>query len=159
MSDYLLPVADRDALRWIVREQRTALPAHRRLEAERTQPSDRIFLYATRGCFRNPRRDRGRIFGVAEITRPAETLRRPVIFGDRSYNIGLDFQIELLARMRTGVELAPLVSKLATFPDKASWSARLRRALVPLARGDASILLRELRKVALPYPAALDTYE
>ena len=65
MASYLLPISDREPLIWILREQKTALPRYRRRDAERLTTGDRILLYTTRGCFRNPTRDRGRVIGVA----------------------------------------------------------------------------------------------
>jgi hypothetical protein len=154
----LLPIADRDALTWIVDEQRTAFSASRKRDAERLRSGDRLFLYTTRGCFRNPTRDRGRVVGVAIVHGAARPLKIPVSFGDRAYTIGVSFLIERLAPFREGVALAPLVVELATFPDPASWSARLRRALVPLEGKDGDVLARLLKPVAPPYPEALATY-
>jgi hypothetical protein len=58
MRAYLLPIADREPLAWIVGEQKTAFAEHRTREAARLQEGDRLFLYTTRGCFRTPTRDR-----------------------------------------------------------------------------------------------------
>ncbi len=60
MADYLLPIADREGLGWILHEQRTALAEHRAAEAARLGPGDRVVLYTTRGCFRTsiPRKSR-----------------------------------------------------------------------------------------------------
>jgi hypothetical protein len=71
MASYLLPIADREPLAWIVREQRTAFGEHRRREAEALAVGDVLFLYTTRGCFRNPTRDRGRVIGRAVVKAPA----------------------------------------------------------------------------------------
>jgi hypothetical protein len=54
VADYLLPIADREPLAWIIAQQRTAVGGHRRREAEALRPGDRVFLYSTRGCFHNP---------------------------------------------------------------------------------------------------------
>jgi hypothetical protein len=158
VSDYLLPIADREPLRWIVREQRTALPEHRAREANAVRPGDRIFLYATRGCFHNPTRDRGRVIGQAVVTKPSRRLSQPVRFGGRDYPLDLSMKIERLAPIREGVELAPLVNSMATFPDSGSWSVVLRRALVTLADGDGELLAAKLARVAPRYPKARATY-
>lgn len=158
MTSYLLPIADREPLAWIVAEQRTAFASHRQREAERLAEGDRLFLYATRGCFRNPTRDRGRIIGIARVTRPAARLRSPVTFGDREYPMGIKIAIRSLAPKGEGVELAPLVPTLESFPDASSWSARMRRPLVPLSENDAARLDRELRKIAVNYRDAAETY-
>jgi hypothetical protein len=158
MSSYLLPIADREPLGWILSEQRTAFPAGRTHEAQRLNVGDRLFLYSTRGCFRNPTRDRGRVIGIAAVTDRAAELEEPVRFGDRQFPIGVTLVIESLAPLREGVELAPLIERLDAFPDSQSWSARMRRALVPLPPRDAALLERKLRRVARPYPKELETY-
>lgn len=48
MPDYLLPIADREPLLWIVQERRTAFAEHRAAEAARLERGDRLFLYTTR---------------------------------------------------------------------------------------------------------------
>jgi len=158
-SKYLLPVADREALAWIVREQRTAFGAHRARDADRLEPDDVLLLYTTRGCFRNPTRDRGRVIGRATVTTRATRLADPVVFGDREFPYLVKLRIDSLAPLREGVELSPLVKRLPrTFPDAATWSVRMRRALVPLPPAEARLLERELRRVTSPYPEALSSY-
>jgi hypothetical protein len=146
---YLLPIADREPLAWIVREQKTAFATHRAREAARLEEGDRLFLYTTRGCFRNPTRDRGRVIGVASVAGPAREERPAVEFGGVEYLHAVELRIEKLAPLREGVELAPLVPQLKeTFPDANTWSVRMRRALVPLAEVDAALLEREVERVA-----------
>lgn len=145
MSSYLLPISDREPLAWILNEERTAFPSYRRAHASELEAGDRLFLYTTRGCFRNPTRDRGRVIGVARVVRPAMNLDEPVQFGDREFSIGVDFRIDTLLPRDEGVELAPLIPRLReSFPNERAWSARLRRALVPLAPRDAVTLERTL---------------
>ena len=161
MSAYLLPIAAREPLRWIVREQRTAFAAHRRREAEGLRAGDRIFLYSTRGCFRNPTRDRGRVFGLAAVTHGARARAggAAVEFGGTAYPIAVALRIDALAPPRHGLELAPLVPRLReTFPDPATWSARMRRALVPLAEADANLIADLLAEHLRPYGDLREAY-
>jgi hypothetical protein len=158
LADYLLPIADREPLAWIVAEQRTAVGAHRRSEAEALEPGDRILLYTTRGCFRNPTRDRGRVIGVARVESLARELPDPVRFGEREYPVEVHLSIESLAPRGSGVELAPLVDRLESFPNRRAWSAYLRRALVPLAREDGKLLAKLIRGVARPYEESAASY-
>lgn len=159
MSSYLLPIADREALRWIVRSQRTALAEHRAPEAAALRVGDRLFLYTTRGCFRNPTRDRGRLIGRAFVEASAERQERPVTFAGREYPLLVRLRIDVLAPLRAGAELAPLVARLpATFPNPNSWSIRLRRALVPIEAADVRVLEEALSKETLPYEEAVETY-
>jgi hypothetical protein len=156
---YLLPIADREPLSWILRGQRTAFGEHRAREAGALEAGDVLFLYTTRGCFRNPTRDRGRVIGRATVTSPARRAGRPPTFGGREFPYVVELAIESLARLREGVELAPLVPRLKhTFPDPKSWSVRMRRALVPLDPVDAALIERELRSVAKRYATALQSY-
>lgn len=156
---FLLPISDREPLAWIVREQRTAFPEHRRREAEALAIGDRLLLYTTRGCFRNPTRDRGRLIGTARVESTAQPLSKAIRFRERSYPIGIDVSIESLAKRGEGVELAPLVPSLESFPDPSSWSARMRRALVPITDADAERLSVVLEEDTLPYDAAAPSYE
>jgi hypothetical protein len=159
MRHYLLPIADRAALKWIVREQQTAFGEHRAREAEALEGGDVLLLYTTRGCFRNPTRDRGRLIGRAIVESPVQRQERPVTFAGREYPLLVRLRIEVLAPLRTGVELAPLVPRLpATFPNPSSWSVRLRRALVPIEAADALLLERALSQETLPYEDAVGSY-
>jgi hypothetical protein len=74
------------------------------------------------------------------------------------YVVALD--IETLAPFREGLELAPLVPRLrATFPDPATWSVRMRRALVPLSDKDAKLLGAALQELVRPYERTAPSYE
>ena len=142
---YLLPIADREPLIWILRERRTAFPIYRRRDAERLVKGDLLLLYTTRGCFHNPTRDRGRVIGVATVKRPTQELAEPIRFAEREFPIGVDLALETLVPRDEGVELAPMVADLRkTFANPAAWSATLRRALVPFDAGDAQQIIKEL---------------
>lgn len=158
-ASYLLPIADRSALAWILRDQRTAFGQHRVRDARALTVGDVLLLYTTRGCFRNPTRDRGRVIGRATVKSRAREASRPLSFGGREFPHVVELEIETLARFGEGLELAPLVRGLKrTFPNSKTWSARMRRALVPLDPQDAVALERQLKGVARPYPDALPTY-
>jgi hypothetical protein len=158
VSAYLLPIVDREPLAWIVAAQRTAFAAHRARDAARLRAGDRVFLYTARGCFHNPTRDRGRVAGLATVRQEPTPLTEPVRFGDREYALRLDLEIEFLAPPRGGVELAPLVPELESFPNKLAWSATMRRSLVPLTARDAKRLERKLRPLAAPYAEVAAAY-
>jgi predicted RNA-binding protein len=158
LTDYLLPIADREPLRWIVAEQQTAVGAHRRRDAERLRPGDRLFLYTTRGCFRNPTRDRGRVIGIAAVISAPRETSQPIIFGGREFPLEIPLRIECITRFGEGVELVPLVQRLKTFPNKKAWSVYLRRALVPLAQEDVSVLEAALEHVCHSYRDAAPSY-
>jgi hypothetical protein len=145
MASYLLPIADREPLIWILRTRRTAFPIYRRPEAEGLTKGDVLLLYSTRGCFHNPTRDRGRVIGIATVKRRVRELAEPIRFGAREFPIGVDLAFQALAPRNEGVELAPLVAELPkTFANPAAWSATLRRALVPFDDGEAQQIIKEL---------------
>src|SRR3954453_21509324 len=104
---YIAVLGERAALAWVVQEQRMAFPQQRRREAQRVRPGDRLFLYATRGAFHNPTRDRGRVFGEAELTTSVTDLRPPVELVGRQFTSGCQLRMRALAPMREGFELAP----------------------------------------------------
>lgn len=157
---FLLPIADRDALAWIVTNQRTAFGDNRAREARALEVGDVLFLYTTRGCFRNPTRDRGRVMGRATVRSPVVHARTAPTFGGRAFPHVLELEIDVLAPLHEGLELAPLVPLLKkTFPDPKTWSARMRRALVPVESGDGAELDRRLRSFVQRYPDALPSYE
>jgi hypothetical protein len=62
-ATYLLVIGDREALGWILSAERMAFPDFRRAETRSLKSGDRLLIYTTRGCFKNPTRDRGRIIG------------------------------------------------------------------------------------------------
>ena len=139
---HLLVIGEREALVWVLSEQRMAFPAHRAAEAGALVPGDLLLIYTTRGCFHNPTRDRGRVVGEATVVSPVEPLKQAVVFQQREYPIGCRLALGGLAPRAQGVELAPLIPQLQAFPDPATWSVRMRRALVPLPSADV-VLLRE----------------
>lgn len=125
-----------------------AFPPSRAAEALALRPDDLLLLYTTRGCFHNPTRDRGRVIGEARVADTVERLEEPVRFDDREYPTGCALVLDLLAPLGQGIELAPLVPRLAAFPDPKSWSVRMRRSLVGLDGRDTVLIRRLLAKVA-----------
>jgi hypothetical protein len=141
MPSYLLVIGDREALGWILSTGRMAFPSARRAEVAALQQGHELFLYTTRGAFKNPTRDRGRGIGTAQVTSPVRRLEEPVRFGEREYPIGCDLAIGPLAPFGSGLELAPLVPSLSAFDGvRDAWSTRLRRPLVRLSADDAAVL-------------------
>lgn len=157
-SAHLLIIGDRAALSWVVTEQRMAFPAGRAKAARALEEGDEIFLYTTRGCFRNPTRDLGRVVGRARIASPVRVLEKPVVFGERNFTEGCRLQVSDLARFRDGLVLRDLVPRLSVFPDPATWSVRMRRAALTLPPGDAALVRRELAPLLHPYGEVVEDY-
>ncbi|MGW4041872.1 hypothetical protein [Streptomyces sp. NPDC004721] len=150
-STHLLIIGDRAALSWVVTEQRMAFPAGRAKAARALEEGDEIFLYTTRGCFRNPTRDLGRVIGRAVVASAVRVLDEPVVFGDRSFPEGCRLEFSGLAPFREGLVLRDLVPRLSIFPDPATWSVRMRRASLNLPPGDADLVRTELESLLRPY--------
>jgi hypothetical protein len=157
-SAHLLIIGDRAALSWVVTGQRMAFPPGRARAARTLDVGDEIFLYTTRGCFRNPTRDLGRVIARASVTTPVRALDEPVVFGDRSFSEGCRFEVSGLAPFRDGLVLRDLVSRLSVFPDPATWSVRMRRASLELPPGDADLIRGELEPLLRPYGEVADAY-
>lgn len=156
VASYLLVVSDREALGWILDSQRAAFPPSRRKVPSTLKVNDRIVVYTTRGCFRNPTRDRGRIVAKALVQSSESILRPPIQFGERSFVRGCEIEITSLAPLDTGPVLAELVPRLRTFP--ASWATHIRRTLVPLDDHDFDELATAIEVVAVPRKTALQPY-
>lgn len=157
-STHLLIIGDRAALSWVVTEQRMAFPAGRARAARALEEGDEIFLYTTRGCFRNPTRDLGRVIGRATVASPVRLLEKPVVFGERAFTEGCRLRLSGLARFREGLVLRDLVPRLSVFPDPATWSVRMRRASLTLSSKDADLVRTELEPLLRPYDEVVDAY-
>lgn len=147
-ATYLLVIGDRAALAWVLEHQRMAFPDYRRAETRALKAGDRLLLYTTRGCFRNPGRDRGRVIGEAIVTSGLTPLDQPVVISDRTFPVGCEISVTGLAALREGVVLRDLVPDLDAFPDKEMWAIRLRRPLVSLSAHDAYLISARLAPLA-----------
>lgn len=154
VSSYLLILAEREAVAWVLRESRMAFPPTRRSEVSRLAVGDELFILTTRGCWHNPTRDRTRVIGRATVGTSVVAYDEPVIIAGRDFTRGCDITITSLAPYLAGVDLVPLVPQLGAFPDKraGAWSIRLRRPLLEIPSTDAQLLTVELSSVAV-HPA------
>ncbi|WP_328976047.1 hypothetical protein [Streptomyces canus] len=155
---HLVIISDRTALSWVLTEQRMAFPARRARAAHAIEPGDELLLYTTRGCFRRPTRDLGRVIGHATVSSPVRALSEPVVFGERRFTEGCEFTIHGLTPFRTGLALRDHVDQLAVFPNPKTWSVRMRRATLPLPSSDAELILSKLRPLLSPYEDAVSAY-
>ena len=155
---YLLVIGEAAALAWVLAEQRMAFPARRRSQAMAVEIGDELLVYTTRGCFHNPRRDAGRVMGLANVTTQVRDLDEPVVFGERRYTSGCAIAIQGVAALHEGVKSSPLVTELDVFPNAKTWYVYLRRALVPLDDHDASVVKRHLIADLEPLERHLDAY-
>lgn len=157
-QSYLVILGDRDAIGWVLQEERMAFPSTPRAEVAALRKGDRLFLYATRGAWRNPTRDRGRIIGLAHAKSGVRRFDEPIEVAGRAFASGCDLDIDGLVPYPGGVELQPLVTQLDAFPKPHSWSIYLRRALLRLSDADSGTLLDRLKPHLVSRPDALMTY-
>jgi hypothetical protein len=157
-ESYLLILGDRQAIAWVLREQRMAFPTTSRAEVNRLAVGDELLIYTTRGAYRNPTRDRGRVIGMATVASAVEELDTPVEFGGREFPRGCEIAVESLTPWGEGVELQPLVERLAAFPNPKAWSIQLRRPLLHLHRRDAALIGKMVRARAGHRLEHLDGY-
>ena len=155
---YLLVIGEATPLAWVLAEQRMAFPAIRKSQAAALDIGDELLIYATRTCFHNPKRDRGRVIGLALVSSDVRDLAEPIVFGERRYTSGCTLDIQSVAPLHNGVELRPLVPKLHAFPDGRTWNMRLRRPLVPVDKHDAALLKHRLNPLLEPLNRHLDAY-
>lgn len=155
---YLVILGDHEAISWVLSEQRMAFPATRRAEVSALSAKDRLFLYATRGAWHNPARDRGRIIGTATTRSSVQILDAPIEIAGRTFASGCDLRIDGLVPRPGGLELQPLVEQLSAFPKPHAWSAYLRRALLALPAHDAKMIDHLLNPLLMTRAQALATY-
>ncbi len=148
MATYLLVISDREALGWIVSEQRMAFSSPSRPYVRSVAPGDTLLLYTTRGCFKNPTRDRGRIIGQATVEGSMRTLEEPVRFAGRTFPVGCRISVHGLVPLGQGIELVPLLGRLSGIRSNGTgWTYQLRQPLVPLTDHDRAVVEQELAAV------------
>jgi hypothetical protein len=135
-----------------------AFPATRRTEVTALAQGDRLLLYATRGAWHNPTRDRGRLIGTATVTSPVQRLDPPVEVAERAFHSGCRLDVDHVVPYPGGLELQPRAARLAAFPKPQAWSVYLRRPLVRLTDEDYTLLERELRPLVTTQSQALPTH-
>lgn len=155
---YLVVLGEREAIVWVLRQRRMAFPGTPRAEVAALAPGDRLFLYATRGAWHNPTRDRGRVIGTATVLTPVKRLNQPVQIAGRSFPSGCQLRLDGVVPYPGGLELQPLVGQLEAFPRPHAWSVYLRRALLRLSPADSATLERGVRPLLVEPGEAVPTY-
>lgn len=156
---WLLVLGDREALFWVISNGRMAFSARRRSLAMQLGVGDGLLLYSTRGAWRNPTRDRGRIFGSCVVATPVEPLASPVEIGGLKYSSGCELGDMRAVTYPNGLILADMVDRLDdAFPNRAAWSVYLRRPLLPLSGRDDHRLRAGLGRLPPIDETVLDSY-
>lgn len=157
MPTGLLVVSDREPLAWLLHQERFAIPESRATSGP--APGTTLLIYTTRGCYRNPTRDRGLVMGIATVTSDLARLEHPMTFRGRHYAAGFHLELNGVAPPHRGVDLGALAGSLEALPDRATWSARLRRSVVPLTDRDAQIITQSLTPLLRPIAEQLPEYD
>jgi hypothetical protein len=159
VRSHLIILGDRDAIAWVVSHRRMAFTADRAAAASAAiSEGDELLLYATRGAFHNPTRDRGRVFGRGVASSAVAPLRKPVPLLGREFTHGFEFELQSLAPPRLGVEIAELIPRLSSFPNKTGWAVSLRRPQLTLTGEDARLIRKRLEKDAGDLADAIERY-
>jgi hypothetical protein len=137
-----------------------AFPVTRRRRAlGDLEAGDALYIYTTRGAFRSPTRDRGRVIGRATANEPVRELDGPFKLGERVFPVGCSITVETLAPLREGVELALLRERLDGLPTPVgAYQMALRQPLVRLTSADARVLDKALADVVTSLVAAVESY-
>jgi hypothetical protein len=156
VQHFLLVIGDREALAWILTAQQMAFAPSRYRTADSLMLGDRLALYTTRGCFKNPARDRGRIIGTASVAERVHDLESGKAFQGREFNRGCALLIDRLVPFRQGPELVHIVSRLNSFPE--AWGMHVRRTLVPLDHHDFEVIEGALKVMNTNFDENLHEY-
>lgn len=157
-SAYLNIVSDREAIHWILSRQSTAFGASRVAAGRKMAPGDRVFIYSTRGAWRNPTRDRGRVIACGDVVADPRSLEEPITIAGRDFALEVPLRIDRVAPYPTGLVLADFVEVLDLFPNKHAWSARLRTSILPLTPHDETLLDERLTPMLRPLEQELPGY-
>jgi len=140
---FLLILGDADGLAYVLREHRMAFTPKRRIPLAR---GDIVFLYTTRGIFRNPGAGRGLIIGRAEIISDIVKFESGLRIADRFYASGCHLAITGLVPLGEGLELRQIVDELETFhPHPKRWAFRIFSSFVQLSPKDASVIQEKIQ--------------
>ncbi|MGY1453631.1 hypothetical protein [Streptomyces sp. SS8] len=130
-ATHLVTTGGRSAPIRFVTVRRTAFPTGR---SAALAEGEEVLLHTTRGCFRNPAPDLGRVVARARVAGPVRSLDEPVRPGERALTEGRDPRVDGLAPYRECLVPRDPVPRPAVLPDPASRNVRPRRTVLPLPR-------------------------
>lgn len=152
-NPHLAVIGDREALVWVLENLRVAFPQPRYHHIFPTlETGDVLYLYTTRGCYKNPTRDRGLVIGSAAVTAQMGTAAHPLRVRGRELPLEAPIEISSLAPVGEGIDLAAEVAHMTSFPKPETWSVYLRRSLFRITEKDAKRFDRMLE----PHAGAWD---
>jgi hypothetical protein len=155
-TSYLLTLGNTEGLKWVLANKRMAFTANSGWNY--LQRGDRLFVYASRAALTGRHGGRGFVIGEAKIVSAVERLPKPVEVGGRTLPATCRIVFTSLVSPSEGVDLGTLAPRLAVFPNKRLWGARLRRSLLRLPDSDAALISRELNKHRRSVQSAAKAY-
>jgi hypothetical protein len=144
MAGWIFVIGERNALHWVLAEQRMAFREH--VNTDRLKPGDSIVVYATRGCWHNPTRDRGQVAAVGTIASPVVPSSVDVSGEIMPYSCRL--ALEVVLPERHGVPFDTLVTRLPLTRSRTHWGPLLRHTIVKLSAMDIKVIQSAVAKAA-----------
>lgn len=157
-SAYLLVLGEREAILWVLLNERMAFAARPRREVSALQPGDELFLLTTRNAYHSPNKGRTRVIGTATVQSKVTQLNPQVEISGRTFASGCQIKLETLAPYSTGPEIGPLAPQLHALRGQKNWGMLLRRPPIPIDDSDVILLKRELQSHLRPLDESLLTY-
>jgi hypothetical protein len=152
---WLVVLAEGEAFRWVVENERMAFSSGQAPRVSRMGAGDKLVFYMTRGAYHSPTRDMSHLSGLAELRSDARLLRQPLLIAGREFRYVCDLQMEVVLPKRTGPLVKPLVPTLTVVKMKKAWGHYFRNGLVALPEADYGLLAEAVRRAARQQPAPL----
>jgi hypothetical protein len=138
VAGWLFVIGEREALRWVLGSREMAFRAH--VDTSRLAPGDDVVIYATRGCWHNPGRDRSQAVAVGTIASAIRASAVDVAGEAMPRRCSLDLEVVLAER--AGVPFNDLVGRLDLTRGRAHWGMAMRRTIVSLTGRDVATIRR-----------------
>lgn len=144
MSAWIFVIGERDALRWVLERERMAFRSH--VHTDALAEGDDVVIYATRGCWHNPTRDRSQIVAIGTLAGPVAA--GPITVAGERMARSCPLALTAILPDRNGVPFERLVDRLRMTNGKTHWGLVMRRTIVPLCAADhrtivAAVVRRE----------------
>lgn len=136
MVSWLFVIADRAALHWVLSQQRMAFRSH--VHTHGLTVGDDVVVYATRGCWHNPTRDRAQVAAIGKIA--SSVKERPIDVAGEGLARHCRLRLEIVLPEREGFPFSDLVDRLRLTRGRSHWGPLLRRTIVALDPGDFALI-------------------
>lgn len=103
-------------------------------------------IYATRGCWHNPTRDRAQVVAVGSVASPVS--HTSVDVAGETMPQHCDLALDVVLAERGGIPFTDLVGRLSVTKGRDNWGPVLRRTIVALADRDIVTVRRAVDKAA-----------